>query len=93
MIKNILFIIVGFMFSRELEIEFLSEDPWLTGHPWASGIAFDNGVTYGLGVYGTSSIGADNAIDVEIYFSEHHFSHAASAFYPSPFNDAIISLS
>ena len=71
MIKNILFIIVGFMFARELEIEFLSEDPWLTGHPWASGIAFDNGVTYGLGVYGTSSIGADNAIDVEIYFSEH----------------------
>tara|TARA_Y100000310_G_scaffold19619_1_gene19224 strand:+ start:1224 stop:3062 length:1839 start_codon:yes stop_codon:yes gene_type:complete len=26
----------------------------------------------------------------KIYFSEHHFSHAASAFYPSPFNDAII---
>ena len=26
----------------------------------------------------------------KIYFSEHHFSHAASAFYPSPFNDATI---
>jgi len=26
----------------------------------------------------------------KIHFSEHHFSHAASAFYPSPFNDAII---
>lgn len=26
----------------------------------------------------------------KIYFSEHHFSHAASAFYPSPFKDAII---
>ncbi len=26
----------------------------------------------------------------EVYFSEHHFSHAASAFYPSPFNEAII---
>jgi len=26
----------------------------------------------------------------KIYFSEHHFSHAASAFYPSPFNDAAI---
>ncbi len=26
----------------------------------------------------------------KIKFSEHHFSHAASAFYPSPFNDAII---
>ena len=26
----------------------------------------------------------------KISFSEHHFSHAASAFYPSPFNEAII---
>ena len=26
----------------------------------------------------------------KIYFSDHHFSHAASAFYPSPFNDATI---
>ena len=26
----------------------------------------------------------------KIYFSEHHYSHAASAFYPSPFEDAII---
>ena len=26
----------------------------------------------------------------KIYFSEHHFSHAASAFYPSPFNEAVI---
>ncbi len=26
----------------------------------------------------------------KIYFSEHHFSHAASAFYPSPFKDAVI---
>jgi len=26
----------------------------------------------------------------KIYFSDHHFSHAASAYYPSPFNDATI---
>jgi len=26
----------------------------------------------------------------KIYFSEHHFSHAASAFYPSPFNHASV---
>ena len=26
----------------------------------------------------------------KIYFSEHHLSHAASAFFPSPFNDAIV---
>jgi carbamoyltransferase len=28
--------------------------------------------------------------DVPIYYSEHHLSHAASAFYPSPFEDAAI---
>ena len=28
--------------------------------------------------------------DENIYFSEHHLSHAASAFYPSPFEKAII---
>ena len=33
----------------------------------------------------------ENFIDIEkIYFSDHHFSHAASAYYPSPFNDATI---
>ena len=26
----------------------------------------------------------------KIFFSEHHFSHAASAYYPSPFDEAII---
>ena len=26
----------------------------------------------------------------KIYFSEHHFSHAASAFYPSPFDEATV---
>ena len=33
----------------------------------------------------------DNFNDInKIYFSEHHYSHAASAFYPSPFKDAVI---
>ena len=33
----------------------------------------------------------DNFIDdKKIYFSEHHLSHAASAFFPSPFEEAIV---
>ena len=28
--------------------------------------------------------------DKNIHFSEHHLSHAASAFYPSPFKEAIV---
>ena len=32
-----------------------------------------------------------NFLDINrIHFSEHHFSHAASAFYPSPFKEAIV---
>jgi len=29
-------------------------------------------------------------VDVPLYFAEHHISHAASAFYPSPFEEAAI---
>lgn len=33
----------------------------------------------------------DQAFDTKkLHFSEHHFSHAASAFYPSPFEDAVV---
>ena len=71
MIKIIVLIIFGSIFSRDLEVEFLSEDPWIAGHPWASGIAFDNGITYGLGIYGNSSIGIDSVSDVYVYFSEN----------------------
>ena len=28
--------------------------------------------------------------DVNIFFSDHHLSHAASAFFPSPFNEAVV---
>ena len=31
-----------------------------------------------------------NSIEKKLKFSEHHLSHAASAFYPSPFNESII---
>lgn len=31
-----------------------------------------------------------NRIDMKLLFSEHHLSHAASAFYPSPFNESAI---
>ena len=71
MIKIIVLIIFGSIFSRDLEVEFLSEYPWIAGHPWASGIAFDNGITYGLGIYGNSSIGIDSVSDVYVYFSEN----------------------
>jgi carbamoyltransferase len=40
----------------------------------------------------TELTGYDEKFDVEakLRFSEHHFSHAASAFYPSPFENALV---
>jgi len=32
----------------------------------------------------------DNFASEKLLFSEHHFSHAASAFYPSPFEEAVV---
>ena len=83
MIKIIILIIFGSVFSRDLEVEFLSEYPWIAGHPWASGIAFDNGITYGLGIYGNSSIGIDSVSDVYVYFSENPDSASYSMVFSS----------
>jgi len=83
MIKIIILIIFGSIFSRDLEVEFLSEYPWIAGHPWASGIAFDNGITYGLGIYGNSSIGIDSVSDVHVYFSENPDSASYSMVFSS----------
>ena len=84
MIKNILILFFGIIFARNLEVEFISDNPWLAGHPWVSGIAFDNGVTYGLGgVYGNSSISTNNVADVELYLSENPDSTSISMVFSS----------
>ncbi len=55
-------------------------EPWLHGAPgWLSAKLFvEKLVKQALGV------------DLPVLYSEHHFSHAASAFYPSPFDKAAI---
>ncbi len=35
-------------------------------------------------------LGADRTIGERLLFTEHHYSHAASAFFPSPFEDAVV---
>ena len=39
---------------------------------------------------GLFSIEKNNSIKNKIFFTDHHHSHAASAFYPSPFREAIV---
>jgi carbamoyltransferase len=36
------------------------------------------------------TIGANRQIGARLLFTEHHFSHAASAFFPSPFDEAVV---
>ena len=37
-----------------------------------------------------TSFGNDTTINPNLLFSEHHLSHAAAAFYPSPFQESVI---
>ncbi|HEU0203160.1 MAG TPA: carbamoyltransferase, partial [Burkholderiaceae bacterium] len=36
------------------------------------------------------ALGAGKGVDQRVLFSEHHLSHAASAFFPSPFDEAVV---
>ena len=36
------------------------------------------------------SLNPEKKVNPKLFFSEHHLSHAASAFYPSPFEEAVI---
>ena len=67
------------LFSRELDVQFISEDMWLMGVPVAGGEAFDNGIMYGMGLYGTSSVDPFDAVNVDVRLSSH--SDSASVAY------------
>ena len=62
---------IFFLFARELDVQFLSEEMWLMGVPVAGGEAFDNGIMYGMGLYGVSSVASFEAVDVDVIFSSH----------------------
>ena len=72
MIRSIIILIfLVLLQSRNLEAEFISENPWLSGHSWISGVAFDNGIAYGLGIYGASSVDIDDVVNIELYLSQN----------------------
>lgn len=57
------------LLSRQLDVQFISEDTWLMGVPVAGGETFDNGIMYGMGLYGTSTLHPFDAVDVDVRFS------------------------
>ena len=69
---------ISILFSRELDMQFISEDMWLMGVPVAGGETFDNGTMYGMGLYGTSSVDAFDAVNVDVRLSSQLDSASAA---------------
>ncbi len=74
---------ITILFSRELDVQFISEDEWLMGLPVAGGEAFSNGIMYGMGLYGTSTLDVNDAVDVDIRFSSNPDSASAAYVFSS----------
>ena len=65
----LLICIFGLLYPRELDVQFISEDEWLMGLPVAGGETFSNGIMYGMGLYGTSTLDVNDAVDVDVNLS------------------------
>ena len=65
----LLICIFSFLYPRELDVQFISEDEWLMGLPVAGGETFSNGIMYGMGLYGTSTLDVNDAVDVDVRLS------------------------
>ena len=65
-----IFILASFLLARDLEVNFLSNDDWLSGRSWG-GQAFYNSIDYGSAFIGSSSLEYFNASDIDIHLSQH----------------------
>ena len=70
MIKYFYFLIImTSLYSRNLEVEFISDANWLTGKSWG-GQAFYSSIDYGAAFMGVSQINEFSINDVDIYLSQ-----------------------
>lgn len=69
--KIILLILISMLFTRQLRVEFYSDDEWLYARSWAGGTTFFNGVSYGAGITGDSQLSTHDALNVDIHFSQN----------------------
>ena len=79
--KLILCILISMLFSRELRVEFHSENDWLYARSWAGGTTFYNGVSYGAGLAGDSNLETDDVSNVDIHFSNNPDSMSTATIY------------
>jgi len=80
--KRILFLIlIQFIFSRSLDVQFYSENEWLYGRSWSEGVTFFNSIAYGSGMVGESTLSEDDIVDIDIHFSMNHDSTTIAQVY------------
>ena len=82
---NNLFIIIifSFLISRNLEVNFNSEENWLMGRGWLGGEVFNNSISIGSGFIGESLLNEFNVVDVNIYLSQNEDSISNAWVYSS----------
>ena len=81
---GIFYFIFSVIFCRELEVEFISDSPWLYGNNWPGGTSFWlNSIAVGSGFVGQSTLDYNQAVNIDIRFSTHADSQSVAPVYES----------
>ena len=69
---TMLILFTSFIMCRELDVEFISESPWLHGYSWVGGTSFSyHSIGIGSGFVGQSTLDPSEVVDIDIRFSTH----------------------
>ena len=72
LIAILMICLTSFIFCRELEVEFISDSPWLYGNYWLGGTSFwNNSIAIGSGFSGQSTLDSTESVNIDIRFSTH----------------------
>ena len=65
---KIILLFISIINTRTLNVDFISEEPWLYGHSWG-GSTFGHSIDIGSGFIGESQLDQYDVIDIDIYLS------------------------
>ena len=84
LIAILMICLTSLIFCRELEVEFISDSPWLYGNYWLGGTSFWlNSIAVGSGFVGQSTLDYNQAVNIDIRFSTHADSQSVAPVYES----------
>ena len=84
LIAILMICLTSFIFCRELEVEFISDSPWLYGNTWLGGTSFwNNSIAIGSGFSGQSTLDSTESVNIDIRFSTHVDSQSVVPVYAS----------